>query len=372
MKKVLAIGIMLLFIGMTISSATEINLEKQSTRTTLDGNILYVGGNGTGNYSKIQDAISDSSEGDTVYVYDDSSPYYENLKVNKSITLKGENRDSTVINGSGSKYIVNISTDDVTISGFTLIGYNYSTIVWAVYSNYTTISDNIFLGNKSYGINIFVSNYCNITDNIIYCDEVGIDFYYCNNNSISNNIITTVYGTGFIFNEVENSKIFKNSILGCFDGIGLVAVRNINISENNITNNHNGIFSFYISNNITVYQNNIEYNKNYGIILVNSYNDKIIQNNLIGNGDNAYFIHLLVLSFLFRNTEWKHKLIPKIEWNGNYWNETGQQSYIIPGTICLAGIIFFVFMRLGINKLPITYVNFDRNPAQEPYDIPMV
>ena len=39
------------------------------------GNTLYVGGSGPKNYSTIQEAINDASDGDTVFVYDDSSPY---------------------------------------------------------------------------------------------------------------------------------------------------------------------------------------------------------------------------------------------------------------------------------------------------------
>ena len=39
------------------------------------GNILYVGGSGPGNYTKIQDALDNATEGDTVYVY--SNTYYE-------------------------------------------------------------------------------------------------------------------------------------------------------------------------------------------------------------------------------------------------------------------------------------------------------
>ncbi len=51
------------------------------------GNILYVGGSGPGNYTKIQDAIDNARYGDTVFVYDYSSPYYENLVIHKSINL---------------------------------------------------------------------------------------------------------------------------------------------------------------------------------------------------------------------------------------------------------------------------------------------
>lgn len=46
-----------------------------------DGKTLYVGGDGPGNYTKIKDAIDDSSDGDTVFAY--SGTYKENLIVNK-------------------------------------------------------------------------------------------------------------------------------------------------------------------------------------------------------------------------------------------------------------------------------------------------
>lgn len=62
-----------------------------------NGNILYVGGSGANNYTSIQDAIDDAENGDIVFVYDDSSPYYECIIINKSIELKGENKYTTVI-----------------------------------------------------------------------------------------------------------------------------------------------------------------------------------------------------------------------------------------------------------------------------------
>lgn len=46
------------------------------------GNKLYVGGTAN-NYTRIQDAINAANDGDTIFVYDDSSPYYENLIINK-------------------------------------------------------------------------------------------------------------------------------------------------------------------------------------------------------------------------------------------------------------------------------------------------
>ena len=119
MRKIIAFGIMLLFLGMTISSTTGISLEKQSIKPISFGNILYVGGNGTGNYSSIQDAIDNTSNGDTVFVF--NGTYYENIIIYKSIILLGENKNTTIIDGDKKGDVVRVVSDEVTISGFTII-----------------------------------------------------------------------------------------------------------------------------------------------------------------------------------------------------------------------------------------------------------
>ena len=60
-----------------------------------DGVTRFVGGSGPGNYTSIQDAINDSSDGDIVFVY--TGTYYESLIVDKAIHLLRENKYSTVI-----------------------------------------------------------------------------------------------------------------------------------------------------------------------------------------------------------------------------------------------------------------------------------
>ena len=98
LRKDLAVAVILLFIGMCIVPATG-TISELSPKPITTGNTLYVGGTGEGNYTSIQEAINYSFEVDTVYVYDDSSPYFENIIINKSIHLIGENKDTTVIDG---------------------------------------------------------------------------------------------------------------------------------------------------------------------------------------------------------------------------------------------------------------------------------
>jgi len=100
LNKTLLIGIILLLIFMSITPSYAVDNVKKSSTLVSSGNILYVGGMGPDNYTRIQDAIDDASSGDTVFVYDDSSPYYENIFIDKSISLIGEDRETTIINNN--------------------------------------------------------------------------------------------------------------------------------------------------------------------------------------------------------------------------------------------------------------------------------
>ena len=99
-KRILIFGILFLlmfsvFIPITIGYNVKVsNIIEQSFRSFSRGKTLYVGGTEEGNYTKIQDAIDDAVDGDTVFVYDDSSPYIENLIVEKKRFL-GRNGNMT-------------------------------------------------------------------------------------------------------------------------------------------------------------------------------------------------------------------------------------------------------------------------------------
>ena len=114
-------------VGLVLSAAIAIpngnpsssELETPSRDMNL-GTTLYVGGSGPNNYTKIQDAVDNASDGDTVFVYDDSSPYYENIEIHKSINLIGENRNNTIIDGGEHGNAVNVTADWVNISMFAI------------------------------------------------------------------------------------------------------------------------------------------------------------------------------------------------------------------------------------------------------------
>ncbi len=249
-------GIILLFVGVTIAPAIAQDTEK--SQSTSRGMWLYVGGSGPGNYTRIQDAINASSDGDTVFVYDDSSPYYEFVKVNKSISLMGENRDTTVIDGNWGSNVINGTVDRITISGFTIRDSSMHGIFFR-YSNNNSILDNNICSNGMYGIFLYYSNDNTIIDNIISNNHNGIEIWFSGNNNIESNTVTSnsdgIYLNGF---DVEQNIIIQNTISNnYYNGIRFVSGKNNTIIGNNISSNHKDGIEFYgSSKNNTLYHNN--------------------------------------------------------------------------------------------------------------------
>jgi hypothetical protein len=69
-------------------------------------------------FSTIQEAINNANEYDTIFVR--NGTYYENVVVNKSIYLRGEDARTTVVDGSKGFSVLNILGGYVNVSGLTL------------------------------------------------------------------------------------------------------------------------------------------------------------------------------------------------------------------------------------------------------------
>lgn len=186
LKKSFAFGTMMLFIVVCIIPSINADIFKLNVCDS-SGSILYVGGSGPGNYSKIQDAIDFASDGDTVFVYNDSSPYLEHVEINKSIKLRGEDRSSTIVDGAGEISVISVVADEVSISGFT-IKNSSSDGIYVNGSDHIDITGNIISNNERNGILLKYSSGNNVIHNVIGSnDNAGIVLAVSSSNSISHN-----------------------------------------------------------------------------------------------------------------------------------------------------------------------------------------
>jgi len=262
------------------------------------GKTLYVGGSGPNNYTKIQDAIDDASDGDTIFVF--NGTYYETIIVNKSINLIGENRNSTFIRNWNWDGIVNIVTDWVNISGFTF-REGYCGI--RINANYNTISNiNISLFYGYYGIYLTNFSKCNnilrnnILNNNIYNDYLyGIWLDSSNNNTIMDNIISLNGTYGIKLEDSANNTISNNNITWTQQGIA-VSSSDYNIIINNNFKNNDHDIGLYSSNNNNLSCNTFADTHCCQSIGIRNSNNNYVNNNMLinagGDGinivDNSY------------------------------------------------------------------------------------
>jgi len=373
-----------------------------------NGNILYVGGSGEGNYSKIQDAVDNASSGDTIFVFDDSSPYHENIIINKSIFLIGEDKNLVVIDGDFKDMVITITTDDVFVSGFTMIHPHTSHNDWdsalvdIISSENVTIKDSIMhqyevhYGANNAGIILRNSSYCFIQNNTvitelitqrahgivlmlgstlnnissneihkfmigIYIEDCSDNIFYMNylhhnrkglhinfgyNNTIVNNIINFNAGGGIRFDGGFNSVISGNIITDNGEGDDIdQGIGIVGGSGNYISNNH-------ISNN-----------NPYGINIISINN--IITNNEISHNNIGVYCNTGYNNHINKNNFITNKkngyfevgiLYSRNYWDKNYWNKPRFMPYPVFGKI------------IGLLNV-FRWINFDWRPALKLYEI---
>ncbi len=242
-RKWLAVGIILLFLWMRIIPSTAQDIEK-SPLSTLSGNWLYVGGSGPGNYSRIQDAIDNTSNGDTVFVY--SGWYNESISISKSIFVYGQDRKTTYIGRGEDIYTsVRIFSDDIQFKGFSLKGNDVTHGVYISDCTKSHISDN-YIEECAYGIIIERCNLVVVSKNNIRNCTFGMSIEISNNTTIVGNVIDGVeqgdgYGIWILgFSDwAYKNTVKRNTIMNYLYGLFLTNSLFTVVQENNFLSNKN-------------------------------------------------------------------------------------------------------------------------------------
>ncbi len=174
---------------------------------------FYVGGNGPGNYTTIQDALDNITAGGTVYVY--PGTYHENLMITTPVHLIGENTNTTIIDGDNTQYVVALDAGNSSLSGFTIthseMKFPYAGIY--VNSDHNTITNTILTGNF-YGIQLGYGAQKNlIVNNTIFQNgRCGIYFNHASKNSLIGNIVFNHPVNGFGLYEFSDDNRITNNI----------------------------------------------------------------------------------------------------------------------------------------------------------------
>jgi parallel beta-helix repeat protein len=316
-----------LFIGTGIIPSIAHDIEKTSIPTS-GGKWWYVGGSGPGNYTRIQDAIDNASDGDTVFVYHGIySDYFPEkfacVNIEKTLTLMGEDKRTTIIDGTASQYhgiYVRADYSSVTISGFTIQKATASGI-W--------IESLTGLG----GLNVIVHD-----------------------------TIIKENGHGLTICDVNNGEFYNNIISYSSNGIEIYGLNNGIIHNNSISNNNVAIFIYY-SGQYIIEHNNIK-NNGYGIRFYGR-GIEIRYNNFLNNKIDAKGYGWYSLFTFLHNPL---ILFPRQTWEKNYWDKliTSMPKPIFATVTIYISIPRFFGFTIGVFRS----IQCDWHPAKKPYDIP--
>jgi hypothetical protein len=213
-KKIITIIILiiLIFLNKTmLSSGKDINNSELSNHNPFNENIIIVNQDGSGDYTRIQDAINNSKDGDVIHVY--SGNYTELLMINRSISIVGIGNPILYHVEKDTTNIIIIS-DNVRIENFSIqnkqdgenplsknIGIEASNIV---IFNIICKGDKGIISNSNNNILI---NSCHFNSS-----HQSIQMQSMENLSIINNIFENyfIHSNAINFHSIYHTDPFKN------------------------------------------------------------------------------------------------------------------------------------------------------------------
>ena len=297
----LAGGIVLLTLSARVTSAKTITVDDD----------------GGADHSSIQEAVDTAEAGDTIRVFDGT--YYENIDLNKTVSLLGNGSATTTIDGGENGDVVQITANWINISGFNITNAGSNTgdqgvrIIFSnnvicnnsfsfnrdgIYFNGVVgqcdnnrIISNHFSNNGKNSISGIITNHTFFQNNICN-DPKGITFDASSNMKIINNSFENKYYGIEIYGSSsgvsENNMIADNSLSSKLSGINLYQSSNITIINNSISDCDRGIVIFDCYRSIirdTIINNNTE-----GIYLKKSDHNEIVGNTIYLNADGIVII----------------------------------------------------------------------------------
>jgi len=172
-------------------------------------------------YATISLAVSASSEGDTILVKEGT--YVESVTVDKTLTIKGENKETTVVDGNNIGPAFLIKGDNVKITGFKIRNV----------ANPPPVSDS---RGRLPGVHLLDAHGCVISENVVAGCGKGVWIYGGSGNTVSNNAFSS-NNYGILIERSGDNFVSGNNASNGWGGIWLFSSGGNKLRDNNMLNN---------------------------------------------------------------------------------------------------------------------------------------
>ena len=241
-------------------------------------------------YPTIQEAINAASPSDTIMVK--SGTYQENIEVNTTVTIIGEDTQTTIIDGNQQGTTILITAQNVSLTELTIRNSNYTWPHGGIYisdASHCNISNTV-ITNNWVGIWLEDSSNNTLSDLTVTNNRYGIWLVRSNNTILSNTTTTNNTKYGVWLEDSSNNTLTNLTIINNEFGIQLEESHNNTIYNNQITNNTHQIASIQSTN---IWDNGYPSGGNYwsdytGVDLKSSPNQDQLGSD--GIGDTSYII----------------------------------------------------------------------------------
>jgi nitrous oxidase accessory protein len=267
----------------------------------------------------VQEGVAVAAANDTVYVY--SGTYHENVSIDHTLSLIGEYKQTTIIDGGGVDDVVHVTADWVTIneltirnSGTTTAENHWDAGIALDHCDNTEVASCILRDNAA-GLCLYGSSHNSIVSSFFHFNFGGIVFSedplviegdnY--NNTIAYNMITHNINVGIDFEHTLDTYHYSCTIQG-----------------NAISHNYTGIYMIMSQEN-EVFLNAIAENTGYGVVLsacmAGGQHNTVHHNQFVSNKGGS------VQAADYSGVVYTNYWYSAIDEEGNYWSDyTGPDS----------------------------------------------
>jgi len=229
------------------------------------------------NYTSIQEAINAPETLNAHTIFVEEGIYFEHVSVSKSLSIIGEQRDTTIVDGSSVGNVIQISADNVRIINFTV--RNAGTTGGGGYPDSCILVAN--------------AKHAEIANNIITSGTVGVLGYASSNMIVSHNFVYNCDLMGIHLDGNSTScNIADNSVSDSLEGMELERSCN-NTIERNILENNNVSIVLNQCNGINGFKHNNLSSKWYNLIIwgwsIEAFRQDIDATNTV-NGKTVYYL----------------------------------------------------------------------------------